>query len=238
MKAPDAADVLAALAAQWALLVAAAPGLDGTASTPLPGWDGALLLGHLCGTVERLVTTAAAVTALPTTAEATLDAVTWWTAPSADHEDGTGDADRLRTAVAAAREVLATADDTNRVVGPGIRLGDYARTRVVEAVVHGLDLGVTPHRAALRLTVRLLVEVLAARHPGRSVELRVPPFAAAQVIPGPRHTRGTPPAVVEAEPIAWVLVATGRRAFAAAVADGGIRASGGRSDLTPYLPLL
>ena len=237
MKAPDAADVLAALEAQWALLIAAAPRLDGTASTPLPGWDGALLLGHLCGTVERLVTTAAAVTASPTTTEAVLDAVTWWTAPNADHEDGTGDADRLRTAVAAAREVLATADTTD-VVGPGIRLAGDARTRRQEAVVHGLDLGVPPDRAALRLTVRLLVEVLAARQPGRSVELRVPPFAAAQVIPGPRHTRGTPPAVVEAEPVAWVLVATGRRTFAGAVADGGIRASGGRSDLTPYLPLL
>lgn len=113
-----------------------------------------------------------------------------------------------------------------------------APTRLIEAVGHGLDVGVRLDPLALRLTVRLLVGRLVARAPGRSVELRVPPYAAVQVVPGPRHTRGTPPAVVEADPVAWVEVATGRRTFSDAVAAGSIRASGGRSDLTAYLPLL
>lgn len=113
-----------------------------------------------------------------------------------------------------------------------------ARALLVEAVATGLDAGVAPDCTALRLAVRVLVDQLAQQQPGRSVELRVPPFAAAQVVTGTTHTRGTPPAVVEVEPATWVLLATGRRSWAAALADGSLRARGGRSDLTPYLPLL
>ena len=93
-------------------------------------------------------------------------------------------------------------------------------------------------RPALALTVRTLAQTLAAQAPGRSVELRVPPFVAVQAIEGPRHTRGTPPNVVETDPVSWLRVATGRLAFADAVRGGTIRASGGRADLTPYLPVL
>ncbi|ONH24762.1 sterol carrier family protein [Pseudofrankia asymbiotica] len=155
----------------------------------------------------------------------------------------------LRSAVAASRGALmaATADQPSgqaawdRVVtSPGgpIRLGDFVVTRCVEGVVHGLDLGLTPDREALRVVTRTLVDLLAARAPGRSVEVRVPPFAAAQVVEGPRHTRGTPPNVVEADPVAFVAVAAGRLDWSAALADGRVTASGERSDLRPYLPLL
>jgi hypothetical protein len=83
-----------------------------------------------------------------------------------------------------------------------------------------------------------LAEILAAQAPGRSVELRIPPFIAVQAIPGPRHTRGTPPNVVETDPLTWLRLATGRSAFAAAAAAGTVRASGTRADLSPYLPVL
>jgi hypothetical protein len=66
----------------------------------------------------------------------------------------------------------------------------------------------------------------------------VPPFVAVQAIAGPRHTRGTPPNVVETDPVTWLRLATGRLAFNTAVRDGLARASGTRADLTPYLPVL
>ena len=93
-------------------------------------------------------------------------------------------------------------------------------------------------RPALAAAVRSLAEFVAAQAPGRSVEVRVPPFVAVQAIPGPRHTRGTPPNVVETDPRTWLRLATGRIAFADAVASGAVRASGNRADLAPHLPVL
>lgn len=65
----------------------------------------------------------------------------------------------------------------------------------------------------------------------------MPPYGAVQCGPGPRHTRGTPPNVVETDPLTWVAVATGRLDWAEAVAAGRVRLSGGRADLSRYLPL-
>lgn len=73
--------------------------------------------------------------------------------------------------------------------------------------------------------------------PGASVEVRVPPYAAIQCIEGVRHTRGTPPAVIEMTPETWLALAQGRLSWADAVAAGSVRASGERADLSPYLPL-
>lgn len=92
-------------------------------------------------------------------------------------------------------------------------------------------------RAQTKLLVKHFLAVLSERAPGASVEVRVPPYAAAQVIPGVRHTRGTPPAVVETDAQTWIAVATGELAWADAVASGAVRASGERTDLAPYLPL-
>jgi Bacterial SCP ortholog len=89
----------------------------------------------------------------------------------------------------------------------------------------------------LRSAVRIGLRALAAKAPGRSVEVRVPPWGAVQCVAGPRHTRGTPRAVVETDPVTWVLVAGGRLEFAAAVEAGRVRASGERSDLGGLLPL-
>lgn len=91
--------------------------------------------------------------------------------------------------------------------------------------------------ADVRAQVKHYLAVLETRAPGRSVEVRVPPFAAVQAIPGVRHTRGTPPAVVETDAETWLALATGRTTWAEAVDSGKVAASGERTDLTPYLPL-
>ncbi len=90
----------------------------------------------------------------------------------------------------------------------------------------------------LRLLTKHLLALLVARAPGGAVEVRVPPYAVAQCVEGTRHTRGTPPAVVEMDAATWVSVATGDLTWAAAEASGRLTASGERSDLTPLLPLL
>lgn len=85
--------------------------------------------------------------------------------------------------------------------------------------------------------VRHTLALLARLAPGRSVELRVPPYAAVQCVPGPRHTRGTPPNTVETDAETWLGLATGRLRWAEAVAAGLLRTSGDRADLSAQLPL-
>ena len=108
----------------------------------------------------------------------------------------------------------------------------------VTEVTRALDTGEEPPREALRSAVRYLLLVLAETVPGKAVEVRVPPVAAVQCIPGVRHTRGTPPNVVETDPVTWVRLAAGQIAWADAAADGRVRASGPRADLSAYLPLV
>jgi hypothetical protein len=108
--------------------------------------------------------------------------------------------------------------------------GRAALARVLEA--HTLE------PADLRDAVRFLLEELAERAPGRSVEVRVPPYGAVQCVGGPRHTRGTPPNVVEVDPMTWVSLATGTTSWESAVTEGLARASGERADLSAFLPLV
>lgn len=98
--------------------------------------------------------------------------------------------------------------------------------------------GGQPDRADLRLLTKHFLAVLETRAPGRSVEVRVPPYAAVQVIPGVRHTRGTPPAVVEMDPATWIDLATGALSWQDAESLGRVHASGERADLARYLPLV
>ena len=90
----------------------------------------------------------------------------------------------------------------------------------------------------LRLLTKHLLALLVARAPGGAVEIRVPPFAVAQCVAGTRHTRGTPPAVVELDAATWIQLATGELQWQAAERDARLRASGERSDLSALLPLL
>ena len=108
----------------------------------------------------------------------------------------------------------------------------------VAAVLAALDGGTDPVRAALAGAVRHTLNLLAARAPGRAVEVRVPPYAAVQCILGQRHTRGTPPNVVETDALTWLLIAAGRLAWPDALAAGRLNASGRRCDLSGYLPLV
>ncbi|MCX5585901.1 sterol carrier family protein [Streptomyces erythrochromogenes] len=123
-------------------------------------------------------------------------------------------------------------------------LADFLVTRTVELVVHtddlnraaGLDIPI--ERQALAACTRLLADSLALKAPGGSVEVRIPPFAVVQCIEGPRHTRGTPPNVVETDPLTWIRLATGRTAWAEALDAAHVRAGGERADLSALLPLM
>ena len=121
------------------------------------------------------------------------------------------------------------------MVEPGLTPDQEA---ALSRALAALDVGADPDRADLELASRALAELLAANVPGRSVELRVPPFVAVQIVEGHAHRRGTPPATVEIAPAGWLRLATGRITWSAAVEDGTVRASGRRSDLSPYLPLI
>jgi hypothetical protein len=113
----------------------------------------------------------------------------------------------------------------------------HNKSESVKDALAALDRGDEPDRPVLRDAVRALLAELARTAPGRSVEVRIPPFGAIQCVAGPRHTRGTPPNVVETDPMTWLLVATGRLSWADATQQGRLRASGIRTDLSEFLPL-
>jgi hypothetical protein len=102
----------------------------------------------------------------------------------------------------------------------------------VRAAVAGAD-----DRATVALASRFLLEQLAEEAEGHTVEVRVPPFGAVQAVPGPRHTRGTPPNVVEMDAATWIALATGDLRWDSAVADVRVTASGQRATLAEHLPL-
>lgn len=114
--------------------------------------------------------------------------------------------------------------------------GDLAA--VLERIDVAEAAGVPGDPDDVRAAVKHFLAELGRRSPGRSVEVRVPPLAAVQAIEGVRHTRGTPPAVVELDASTWIALARGHLTFATAREDGRVRASGERSDLSPHLPLL
>lgn len=124
-------------------------------------------------------------------------------------------------------------------------LDDYLVTRAVELVVHTDDLtaavaglDVPYDRQALAAATRVLADALALKAPGGSTEVRVPPYAVVQCVEGPRHTRGTPPNVVETDPLTWIRLATGRLTWRDALAAAKVSASGERADLGDLLPLM
>jgi hypothetical protein len=93
-------------------------------------------------------------------------------------------------------------------------------------------------RATVATAVRFTLEELAARAPGRTLEVRVPPYGAVQCVEGPRHTRGTPPNVIETDASTWLDLVTGQADWADALASGSVHASGLRATLADQLPLL
>jgi len=115
---------------------------------------------------------------------------------------------------------------------PPKRIADAAgHAAIVEALAPGAS------RDATATAVRYLLQLLAEQADGNTVEIRVPPFGAVQAVQGPRHTRGTPPNVIETDAETWLALATGSVAWAEAVAAGRVAASGSRADLSDYLPI-
>ncbi|KAB8161740.1 maleylpyruvate isomerase family mycothiol-dependent enzyme [Streptomyces sp. 3MP-14] len=225
--------------------------------TDLPGWDVRLLLAHIAQEMDALPRLLARPAPPVTRAETDLDRWAAGTRGIADAKDRDArDAAERQPDHRAA--IDGAAEELDAVVETGIRddlliphaFGamralDYTVTRIVELVVHSDDLTratglpVRLDRGALAITVRVLADALAAKAPGASTELRVPPFVAVQCVAGPRHTRGTPPNVVESDPLTWLRLASGRIDWAAATATGRLRASGERAGaLAGELPVL
>ena len=233
---------------------------DFTRPTVLPGWDVRTLTGHLIlvhAGFARLLDRPSRSAPVPLPEwvrryRRDVEAIQASTADATGDRTGPQLVTELGTAIETLSgrllgdDPLAQVIDTPRGV---TTLLDFLATRVVELVVHADDLSrslpeqppVALARRALSVCSRTLTAVLAGQHPGRSIEVRVPPFAAVQCgigDPGPTHTRGTPPNVVETDAVTFLRLATGRVGWDAAMATGRVAASGLRADLSQALPLL
>lgn len=167
----------------------------------------------------------------------------------ADHDDGPALADQIRQAHHEVVHRLGSDDlpDVVAIDRSALRTLDLVRLIGLDWVLHSDDLNraVPGHRPAdirrhaLADAVRLLADILRSRHPGQSVEVRIPPFAAVQCgRPGePRHTRGTPPTVIECQPLPFLRLCRGREAWQDAVRHHHVTASGVRADISDWLPL-
>ncbi len=114
-----------------------------------------------------------------------------------------------------------------------------AALEVVRAVTDGgADAAASVDRTTLALAVRYSLQLLAEQAPGGTVEVRVPPYAAVQCVEGPKHTRGTPPNVIETDASTWLALATGALSWGDARAAGRVQASGQRADLSGLLPIV
>ena len=116
-------------------------------------------------------------------------------------------------------------------------MSDPALAQQLETCLAAYSMDRTPDPEIERAAVKATLGLLTSAAPGKSVEVRVPPYAAVQVIEGVRHRRGTPAAVVECDAATWLRLAAGTLTWSDAVASGRVRASGERSDLSDYLPL-
>lgn len=225
-----------ALLAQYAVLIEGFATRDPDGPTDCEGWTVADLETHVAITARGLTRIAGkGGTGEPTGVRAWADAI-----PAlAEQMDAAAKGERLSLRDIDVSEALSHDGDSlvQQLTGTHT-LRDATLFRLVEAVVHGLDAGIAPDKKALKLVTKEIAGVLADKHPGKSVEVRVPPYSAVQCLEGPRHTRGTPPNVVETDPITFLRLAAGRERWADTVADGRVRASGERSDLSGLLPLL
>lgn len=111
-------------------------------------------------------------------------------------------------------------------------LAPAERTRLLAAFRDGAR-----DRATLKPLTKHYLALLQRRAPGNSVEVRVPPYAAVQVVAGVRHTRGTPPAVIELDAELWLGLATGELDWNDVSRHPEVTVSGERTDLSGYLPL-
>ncbi|MCF2526685.1 maleylpyruvate isomerase family mycothiol-dependent enzyme [Yinghuangia soli] len=248
----DPARVRAAVVAEWRALAAFTSALtpaELAGPSGLTGWTLADLVGHIAAGIEAVPRWLAMPE--PDGPPITVEQWAGGTAAAAEAISDMAQemaaakrtpADYVDQAAALAAETPETRISVTRI-GP-MRVPDMLITRLIEAVVHADDLEratgtAFPHdRQALAVVTRVLADILAVRAPGHSVEVRIPPFAVVQCVTGPKHTRGTPPNVVETDARTWLRLAAGRLTWENAVEDGSVRASGERADLAGWLPLL
>ncbi|MGW2669934.1 sterol carrier family protein [Streptomyces sp. NPDC001272] len=251
----DQAKIRAAVTAQFGH-VAAAVGELGPEQLARPSGLGHWDVGELAAHIAWIADSLAAGLARPPGAVAELSAVEWPFA-TASLAGKISEAARETLAGAPLPELFERAGARMAEAleaAPGHRvmdlwigdmtLADFLVTRTVELVVHtddlnrAADLGIPLDRQALAACTRLLADALAMKAPGGSVEVRIPPFAVVQCVEGPRHTRGTPPNVVETDPLTWLRLATGRTGWAEALDAAEVSAGGERADLSGLLPLM
>lgn len=257
-KSPDPRKAAAAYAGQWREIHRWLDAVDDSAwnrPSVIEGWRVADLVAHLGLIAESVVWAASRASTQPPLSVG--EYLARYASAGADIDGATRQrsATSRRTVLDAVDEageragaaIANFAESAPAVVAAGrgpIRWADFLITRCVELVVHADDLSrsterdVPFDRKCLQVAVRALTQVLSSRAPGRSVEFRVPPFAAVQCVEGPRHTRGTPGAVVELTPTTFLRLAAGRTGWASALESGEIKASGIRADMSPWLPLL
>ena len=240
---PSYDDLTRGFLTQAELLTDSLAAADPDLPTLIPGWRTREMVTHMVRGLGVLLASP------PTGKRASLD-VNGWAAAIPAAAQGIDESARqdvatieeLRERVTANRALVAEIgpDDVLETKRGPMRADDIIITRCIEVTLHSLDLA-TPaalDETCTRIVVRALLDVLAMRHPGRSVEVRVPPYAAIQCIEGPTHTRGTPANTVECDGVTWLLLAGGRLTWADAVGEGRVRPSGIRADLAPVLPLL
>jgi uncharacterized protein (TIGR03083 family) len=228
--------------------------------TVLPDWDVRMLTGHLIlvhhglaralgePVPERPLSNAEYVRRY----RQAVDSIMESTRTTADDHSGPTLVSQLAQAIDQVAPLL-SAHELPSVIRGGrgpVRATDLIATRIVEVVVHADDLSrslsdrepILLHRAALSRCTRTLANILAEQQRGRSIEVRVPPYAAVQCSigsdPGPSHSRGTPPNVVETNPLTFLRLATGRIAWDEAVSAGTVSTSGLRASLASALPVL
>jgi len=83
----------------------------------------------------------------------------------------------------------------------------------------------------IKIQVKQILQVIEAIVPGRSVELRIPPYAAIQCIAGSTHRRGTPPNVVEMDAQTLLKLSKSPQNWDQLCSEGKISASGTNSNL-------
>jgi hypothetical protein len=91
-----------------------------------------------------------------------------------------------------------------------------------------------PQTAAV---VKEVLDLIKSISPGKSVELRVPPYGAIQCVAGSNHRRGTPPNAVEMSGETLVKLIKEPSLWSSLCESGEVRASGLLSDLSNIFSL-